>query len=92
MTQKEQARLQVLNSLLAEHMTLDELYILASQELDRDKRVEYYRRAQDIAAENLPVIYTTLSERLSAVRNLFGNVGPTLYGHWDIRYLYRTDQ
>ena len=71
---------------------IDELYIRGSQELDRDKRVELYRRAQEIAAENLPVIYTTLSERLSAVRNVFGNVTPTLYGLWDIRYLYRTDQ
>ena len=46
---------------------------------------------QEIAAENVPVIYTTLSERLSAVRNVFGNSTPTLYGLWDIRYLYRTD-
>ena len=71
---------------------LDELYIRASQELDRDRRVEYYHRAQEIVAENLPLIYTTLSERLSAVRNVFGNTTPTLYGLWDVRYLYRTDQ
>ena len=70
---------------------IDELYVLASQELDRVKRVEMYHRAQEIAAENLPVIYTTLSERLSAVRNVFGNFTPTLYAHWDIRYLYRID-
>ena len=70
---------------------IDELYIRASQELDRDKRVAYYHRAQEIAAENVPVIYTTLSERLTAVRNVFGNTTPTLYGLWDIRYLYRTD-
>ncbi len=71
---------------------IDELYIMGSQELDRDRRVEHYRRAQEIAAENVPVIYTTLSERLSAVRNVFGNLTPTLYSLWDIRYLYRTDQ
>jgi len=70
---------------------IDELYIKASQELDRDQRVAYYHRAQAIAAENVPVIYTTLSERLTAVRNVFGNTTPTLYGLWDIRYLYRTD-
>ncbi len=70
---------------------IDELYIMGSQELDRDKRVQYYHRAQELAAENLPVIYTTLSERLSAVRNVFGNTTPTLYALWDIRYLYRTD-
>ena len=70
---------------------IDELYVTGSQELDRVKRVELYHRAQEIAAENLPVIYTTLSERLSAVRNVFGNFTPTLYAHWDIRYLYRID-
>ena len=70
---------------------IDELYVMASQELDRVKRVDLYHRAQEIGAENLPVIYTTLSERLSAVRNVFGNFTPTLYAHWDIRYLYRTD-
>ena len=71
---------------------IDNLYIIGSQELDRVKRVEHYHRAQEIAAENMPVIYTTLSERLSAVRNVFGNTTPTLYGIWDIRYVYRTDR
>ena len=71
---------------------IDEMYIMGSQELDRDKRVGYYHRAQEIAAENVPVIYTTLPERLRAVRNVFGNLTPTLYALWDIRYLYRTDQ
>ena len=51
----------------------------------------YGRQAPEIAAENVPVVYTTLSERLSAVRNVFGNMTPTLYAFWDIRYLYRTD-
>ena len=71
---------------------IDEMYVKGSQELDREKRIEYYHRAQELAAENLPVIYTTLSERLGAVRNVFGNTAPTLYGLWDIRYLYRTGQ
>ena len=70
---------------------IDELYVMASRELDHEKRVDLYHEAQDIASENVPVIYTTLSERLSAVRNIFGNTTPTLYGLWDIRYLYRTD-
>ena len=43
-------------------------------------------------AENVPLVYTTLAERLSATRNVFGNSTPTLYALWDIRYLYRTDQ
>ena len=70
---------------------IDELYVTASRELDRTKRLDLYHQAQEVAAENLPVIYTTLAERLSAVRNVFGNTTPTLYALWDIRYLYRTD-
>ena len=70
---------------------IDELYITASRELDHEKRVALYHEAQGIAAENVPVIYTTLSERLSAVRNVFGNMTPTLYAIWDIRYVYRTN-
>ena len=71
---------------------IDELYVLGSQELDHARRVEHYRRAQEIVAENVPLIYTALAERLSATRNVFGNSTPTLYALWDIRYLYRTDQ
>ena len=71
---------------------IDELYHKGSQELNHETRVEYYHRAQEIAAENLPVIYTALSERLGAARNVFGNTTPTLYGLWDVRYLYRLDE
>ena len=70
---------------------IDELYVMGSQELDHNVRVGHYQRAQEVAAENVPVIYTTLAERLSATRNVFGNATPTLYALWDIRYLYRTD-
>ena len=70
---------------------IDELYVKASQELDHDRRIELYHQAQAIAAENVPLIYTTLGERLTAVRNVFGNTTATLYGLWDTRYLYRTD-
>ena len=71
---------------------IDDLYIRGSQELQRSERIKLYHRAQEIVAENVPVIYTTLPERLWAVRNVFGNSTPTLYGLWDTRYLYRTDQ
>jgi len=71
---------------------IDRLYIEASRELDHDRRVRLYREAQAIAAANVPLIFTTLGERLGAVRNVFGNTTPTLYGYWDIRHLYRTDQ
>ena len=48
---------------------IDHLYIQASQELDHEMRLELYHYAQEIIAENVPVIYTTLSERLTATRN-----------------------
>ena len=70
---------------------LDSVWVLASQELDRELRFELYHRAQEIVAENLPLIYTSHAERLSAVRNVFGNATATLYGLWDVRYVYRTD-
>ena len=63
---------------------IDDTYVRASQELDHSRRVELYHRAQEIVAENVPLIYTTHSERISAVRNVFGNTTPTLYGLWDI--------
>ena len=71
---------------------IDELYIRASQELDHDRRVDLYHQAQAIAAENVPLIYTTLGERLTAVRDVFGNTTATLYDIYDTRYLYRTDR
>ena len=71
---------------------IDELYIAGSKELDHEQRVQHYWDAQAIVAENVPLIYTTQSERLGAVRNVFGNTTPTLYGYWDLRFLYRTDQ
>ena len=69
---------------------IDDLYVRGSQELDRERRIAMYHRTQEIVAENLPLIYTSHAERLNAVRNVFGNTAPTLYGLWDVRYLYRT--
>ena len=71
---------------------IDELYVMGSQELDHAQRVQHYLKAQEVAAENVPLIYTSLAERLTATRNVFANATPTLYALWDIRYLYRTDQ
>ena len=70
---------------------IDELFVSASQELDHAERVAQYHRVQEIVAENVPLVYTTVPERLTAVRNVFGNTTPTLFGVWDIRFLYRTD-
>ncbi len=67
---------------------IDDLYVRASQELDHAERVVLYHRAQAIAAENVPVIYTANSARMTAVRNLFGNTTATLHGLFDTRFVY----
>lgn len=59
---------------------IDELFTLGVQELDEDKRKNYYDEFQMIVSDELPVIYTVLSARISAVRNKFGNLKPTNYG------------
>ena len=70
---------------------IDALLVKAVTEFDHDKRVAYYHEIQEIVAEQSPMLFTTLAERLIAVRDVFGNTTPTLYGLWDARYLYRTD-
>ncbi len=70
---------------------IDALFVSAGQELDHTERVAQYHRVQEIIAENVPLAYTTVPERLTAVRNVFGNTTPTLFGIWDSRYVYRTD-
>ena len=67
---------------------IDDLYVRASQELDHAERVALYHRAQAIAAENVPVIYTASLARMTAVRNIFGNTTATLYGLYDTRFVY----
>jgi peptide/nickel transport system substrate-binding protein len=59
---------------------VNQLFDLGVQELDRAKRKIYYDEWQKIVSEELPLIYTVLSESLFAVRNKFGNLNPTPYG------------
>ncbi len=59
---------------------IDELFSLGVQELNEDKRKVIYDEYQSIVADELPVIYTVLSARTTAVRNKFGNLRPTNYG------------
>ncbi|MEI6437746.1 MAG: ABC transporter substrate-binding protein [Candidatus Omnitrophota bacterium] len=59
---------------------LDELFAAGAQELDEKKRKEYYDEYQKIVADEVPMAYTALSARLTAVRNKFGNLKPAVYG------------
>ncbi|VAW19812.1 ABC transporter, substrate-binding protein (cluster 5, nickel/peptides/opines) [hydrothermal vent metagenome] len=59
---------------------IDELFSKGVQELDEEKRKVYYDEFQMIVSQKLPVIYTVLSARISAVRNKFENLDPTNFG------------
>ncbi len=59
---------------------VDGIFNQAVQELNEDKRKVLYDEYQMIISEELPLIYTVLSARLTAVRNKFGNLNPTNYG------------
>ncbi len=59
---------------------VDDIFTAAVQEFNEDKRKNYYDEYQKIVAEQLPVIYTTLSARLVAVKDKFGNLKPSPTG------------
>ncbi len=59
---------------------IDEIFTEGVQQLDEGVRKIYYDEFQVIVSENLPVIYTVLSAKNTAVRNKFGNLNPTNYG------------
>ena len=67
---------------------IDELFVSGSRELEHEKRVALYHEFQEIASDNVPVVYTALAERITAIRNRFANVTPTLFGLFDVRRLY----
>jgi len=59
---------------------VDDIFEAAGQEFNEDRRKAYYDEYQKIVAEELPVIYTALSARLTAVKNKFGNLKPAPFG------------
>jgi peptide/nickel transport system substrate-binding protein len=59
---------------------VDELFSLGAQELDETRRKTFYDEYQKIIADEVPMVYTALSARLTAVRNKFGNLKPAPFG------------
>ncbi|MDD3375325.1 MAG: ABC transporter substrate-binding protein [Candidatus Omnitrophica bacterium] len=59
---------------------VDEIFNLAVQELDDKARKPLYDEWQMIVSRELPLIYTVLGAGISAVRNKFENLNPTVYG------------
>ena len=69
---------------------IDSLFELGVKEIDNGKRKTIYNEWQRIAAEQLPMIYTVLPERILCIANKFGNLNPTLDGGLlhNLEYLY----
>jgi peptide/nickel transport system substrate-binding protein len=59
---------------------IDDIFNQAARILDEDQRRALFRRWQQIAAEEVPLIYTVIPYSIYAVRNKFGNLYPTVYG------------
>ncbi|MBF0385184.1 MAG: ABC transporter substrate-binding protein [Candidatus Omnitrophica bacterium] len=59
---------------------IDDIFVKGVQELDEAKRKIFYDKYQVIASKEIPLIYTALGAKISAVRNKFGNLYPTNYG------------
>jgi len=58
---------------------IDTIFDTAVQELDESKRKVLYDEYQQIASDQLPVIYTILGAKMYALRNRFGNIKPSGY-------------
>ncbi|NLE64480.1 MAG: ABC transporter substrate-binding protein [Elusimicrobia bacterium] len=59
---------------------VDGIFAAGVQEMDENRRKALYDDFQRIIAEELPMIYTVLGARLTAVRNRFGNLNPAPMG------------
>jgi peptide/nickel transport system substrate-binding protein len=56
---------------------IDDIFRDGIQELDKSKRKALYREWIQIVQDQQPVVYLTVPERVSAVRNRFGNIFPS---------------
>lgn len=72
---------------------VDELFELGATTMNLEERREYYNEAQEIVANQVPVIYTITQNALVAVRNTVHNVGFSVYGGltWNIEEIYLSE-
>lgn len=59
---------------------VDELFDLGARETNFERRVEIYRKAYRIIAEEQPMIFIAAPKSMLAVRNRFENLFPTVWG------------
>ena len=71
---------------------IDRYYNLAATTVDQNRRRDYYDQWQEIAAEQVPLIYTAIPYAYDAVRNQFGNIEFTAFGgaFWNFPVIYFT--
>ncbi|MGB3509319.1 MAG: ABC transporter substrate-binding protein [Microcoleaceae cyanobacterium] len=72
---------------------IDDLYVRASQVLDREKRKQLYGQAQQIIAEELPFIYMVNPLEFEAIRNRIIGIEYTEFGggFWNLYELQISD-
>ncbi|WP_333784088.1 ABC transporter substrate-binding protein [Thermocrinis sp.] len=67
---------------------VDELFDLASSTIDSEKRVELYREAYKIIAQEQPLIFLATPKSMLSVRNKFENFFPTVWGQYKEEYMF----
>ncbi len=67
---------------------VDELFDMGARETNPEKRVEIYRRAYRIIAEEEPMIFLTTPKSMLAARNKFENLFPTVWGWYKEEALF----
>jgi peptide/nickel transport system substrate-binding protein len=72
---------------------IDQLFKEALESFDDGERKKRYDEWQQIVAQQLPLIYTITGHDLTAVRNKFGNMKPTVLGgaFYNIDEIYLLD-
>lgn len=68
---------------------IDQIFSQAAKSVDQSKRKALYDRWQEIAAEQLPLIFLVTPDALVAIRNRLQNTKPTALGlRWNIEEIY----
>jgi peptide/nickel transport system substrate-binding protein len=68
---------------------IDQLFSQGTKTVEPAKRKAIYDRWQEIAAEQLPLIFLVTPDSLGAVRNRLGNTKPTSLGLvWNIEEVF----
>ncbi|MFH1519704.1 MAG: ABC transporter substrate-binding protein [Candidatus Omnitrophota bacterium] len=59
---------------------IENIFNQTARIMDEEERKVLFARWQEIASQELPLVYTAIPYSIYAVRNKFGNLYPTIYG------------